>query len=164
MANPSSSSPVAVLSPLVGDWVLSSLEGGAGSGSANNRGSMAMAKPAGFAIAMLPRLFAEPDPAPPSNEDKTQSPTNGDNTATGELDDGFAIDAYNNRAGPLLPSISDAARSQKMLLSLDGEINYIRKSISQLGIKTNYLPLYEFFLGLSLNSMFFLCQDVHTNI
>ena len=95
---------------------------------------------AGFAIAMLPRLFAEPDPAPPSNDDKTQSPTNGDNTATGALDDGFAITAYNSRAGPLLPSISDAARAQKMLLSLDSEINYIRKSISQLGIKTDYLP------------------------
>ena len=98
---------------------------------------------AGFAIAMLPRLFAEPDPAPPSNNDKTQSPTNGDNTASGALDDGFAITAYSSRAGPLLPSISDAARAKKMLLSLDGEINYIRKSISQLGIKTNYLPHYD---------------------
>jgi len=98
---------------------------------------------AGFAIAMLPRLFAEPDPAPPSKDDKTQSPTNGDDTASGALDDGFAITAYNGRAGPLLPSISDAARAQKMLLSLDGEINYIRKSISQLGIKTDYLPHYD---------------------
>ena len=98
---------------------------------------------AGFAIAMLPRLFAEPDPAPPSNDDKTQSTTNGDNTATGALDDGFAITAYDSRAGPLLPSISDAARAQKMLLSLGGEINYIRKSISQLGIKTDYLPRFD---------------------
>ena len=98
---------------------------------------------AGFAIAMLPRLFAEPDPAPPSNDDKTQSPTNGDNTATGALDDGFAITAYNSQAGPLLPSISDAARAQKMLLSLNSEINYIRKSISQLGIKTDYLPRFD---------------------
>ena len=47
------------------------------------------------------------------------------------------------QTGPLLPSISDAARAQKMLLSLDGEINYIRKSISQLGIKTDYLPRYD---------------------
>jgi len=98
---------------------------------------------AGFAIAMLPRLFAEPDPAPPSKDDKTQSPTNDDDTASGALDGGFAITAYNGRAGPLLPSISDAARAQKMLLSLDGEINYIRKSISQLGIKTDYLPHYD---------------------
>ena len=30
-----------------------------------------------------------------------------------------------------------------MLLSLNGEINYIRKSISQLGIKAKYLPNYE---------------------
>jgi len=98
---------------------------------------------AGFAIAMLPRLFAEPDPAPPSQDDKTQSPTNGDDTTSGALDDGFAITAYYGRAGPLLPSISDAARAQKMLLSLDGEINYIRKSISQLGIMTDYLPHYD---------------------
>ena len=33
--------------------------------------------------------------------------------------------------------------AQKMLLSLDGEINYIRKSIRQLGIKTDYLPRYD---------------------
>ena len=45
--------------------------------------------------------------------------------------------------GPLLPSISDAARAQKMLLSLDGEINYIRKSIKRLGINTDYLPHYK---------------------
>ncbi len=98
---------------------------------------------AGFAIAMLPRLFAELDPAPPSNDDKTQSPTNGDNTATDALDDGFAITAHNSRTGPLLPSMSDAARAQKMLLSLDSEINYIRKSISQLGIKADYLPRFD---------------------
>ena len=30
-----------------------------------------------------------------------------------------------------------------MLLSLDSEINYIRKSISQLGIKTDYLPRFD---------------------
>jgi murein DD-endopeptidase MepM/ murein hydrolase activator NlpD len=102
---------------------------------------------AGFAIAMLPRLFAEPDPAPPSNDDKTQSLTNGDNTATGALDDEFAITAYNSRAGPLLPSISDAARAQKMLLSLESEINYIRKSIRQLGIKTDYLPRFDHING-----------------
>ena len=54
-----------------------------------------------------------------NQNDKTQSPTNGDNRNTGALDDGIAITAYNSRAGPLLPSISDAARAQKMLLSLD---------------------------------------------
>ena len=98
---------------------------------------------AGFAIAMLPRLFAEPDPASPPEDDIAQSPANGTDTSNGTLDDGFAINAYNGRAGPLLPSISDAARAQKMLLSLDGEINYIRKSISQLGINTDYLPHYD---------------------
>ena len=97
---------------------------------------------AGFAIAMLPRLFADPDPASSkSEEDKTQLPAHdGDDTAVGSLDDGFAITAYSSQTGPLLPSISDAARAQKMLLSLDSEIKYIRKSIMQLGIKTDYLP------------------------
>ena len=99
---------------------------------------------AGFAIAMLPRLFSDPEPAPKSEQDKTQPLTdNGDDMAAGPLDDGFAITAYSSRTGPMLPSVSDAARAQKMLLSLDGEINYIRKSISQLGIKTDYLPRYD---------------------
>jgi murein DD-endopeptidase MepM/ murein hydrolase activator NlpD len=99
---------------------------------------------AGFAIAMLPRLFSDPEPAPKSEQDKTQPlADNGDDMAAGPLDDGFAITAYSGRTGPMLPSVSDAARAQKMLLSLDGEINYIRKSISQLGIKTDYLPRYD---------------------
>jgi len=99
---------------------------------------------AGFAIAMLPRLFSDPDPAPKSKQDKPQPlAKNGDDPAAGPLDDGFAITAYSGRTGPLLPSISDAARAQKMLLSLDGEINYIRESIRQLGIKTDYLPRYD---------------------
>ena len=99
---------------------------------------------AGFAIAMLPRLFSDLDPAPKSEQDKTLPlADNGNDTAAGALDDGFAITAYSGRTGPMLPSISDAARAQKMLLSLDGEINYIRKSISQLGIKTDYLPRYD---------------------
>ena len=94
---------------------------------------------------MLPRLFSDPDQSSPkSKENKTQLPANnGDDTAMASLDDEFAITAYSGRTGPLLPSISDAARSQKMLLSLDGEINFIRKSISQLGINSDYLPRYD---------------------
>ena len=99
---------------------------------------------AGFAIAMLPRLFSDPDPAPKSIQDEKKPPAdNGVDTAADALDDGLAITAYSSRTGPTLPSISDAARAQKMLLSLDGEINYIRKSISQLGIKADYLPRYD---------------------
>ena len=100
---------------------------------------------AGFAIAMLPRLFKDPDTAAPkSKQDKTHiMEFDNDDTAAGPLDDGFATTTYVGRTGPLLPSISDAARAQKMLLSLNGEINYIRKSISKLGIRTDYLPRYE---------------------
>ena len=98
---------------------------------------------AGFAIAMLPRLFSDPDSVPEPKQFKTLPRANtADDPASGPLDDGFAITA-SGRVGPLLPSISDAARAQKMFLSLDSEINYIRKSISQLGIKTDYLPRYD---------------------
>ena len=100
---------------------------------------------AGFAIAMLPRLFTNPDPAAPQSAgDNTEQPApNVDDAAIGPLDDGFAATAFTGETAPLLPSISDAARAQKMLLSLDSEIGYIRKSISQLGIKTDYLPSYD---------------------
>jgi murein DD-endopeptidase MepM/ murein hydrolase activator NlpD len=100
---------------------------------------------AGFAIAMLPRLFKDSDSATPQSKQDTTDimAFDGDDIAAGSLDDGFAANTYVSRTGPLLPSISDAARAQKMLLSLNGEIDYIRKSISQLGIKTDYLPRYE---------------------
>ena len=100
---------------------------------------------AGFAIAMLPRLFSDPDPTVPKFKPDTilQPEQDSDHSVAGPLDDGFAIIPNNGQAGPLLPSISDAARAQKLLLSVDGEINYIRKSISQLGIKTDYLPRYD---------------------
>ena len=98
---------------------------------------------AGFAIAMLPRLFPETDPASSFADKKAELPTNTDDTDSDLLDGGLAITAKNSQVGPLLPSISDAARAQKMLLSLDGEINYIRKSIKQLGINTDYLPHYK---------------------
>ena len=99
---------------------------------------------AGFAIAMMPRLFSDPEPAPKSKHDKPQPPANsGDNPDAGPLDDGFAITPYSSQVGPLLPLISDAARAQKMFLSLDGEIKYIRKNISQLGINADYLPRYD---------------------
>lgn len=112
-------------------------------GGSNDEGSFVRTA-AGFAIAMLPRLFSDPDPAPKSSEGQTQLPAhNGDNITAGPLDNGFAITAYSSQAGQLLPSISDAARAKKMLLSLKGEINYIRKSISQLGISADYLPNYD---------------------
>ena len=103
---------------------------------------------AGFAIAMLPRFFTEPnasdDAAGEAGVPKMDSADDGlDDGLADPLDDGFASSRYSGRTGPLLPSISDAARAQKMLLSLDNEINYIRKSISQLGIKATHLPDYD---------------------
>ena len=103
---------------------------------------------AGFAIAMLPRFFTEPDAsddaAGEAGMPDTDSADDGlDDGLADPLDDGFASSGYSGRTGPLLPSISDAARAQKMLLSLDNEINYIRKSISQLGIKATHLPDYD---------------------
>ena len=103
---------------------------------------------AGFAIAMLPRFFTEPDASADAADeagitDMDSADDGLDDGLAGPLDDGFASSGYSGRSGPLLPSISDAARAQKMLLSLDNEINYIRKSISQLGIKATHLPDYD---------------------
>jgi murein DD-endopeptidase MepM/ murein hydrolase activator NlpD len=99
---------------------------------------------AGFAIAMLPRFFTEPNASvDAADEAGVTDKDSADDGLAGPLDDGFANSAYSGRTGPLLPSISDAARAQKMLLSLDNEINYIRKSISQLGIKSTHLPDYD---------------------
>ena len=99
---------------------------------------------AGFAIAMLPRLFSDPEPTSKTEEGKTQlQAESGDDLSSGPLDEEVASTAVSKQAGPLIPSISNAARARKMLLSLEGEINYIRKSISQLGIRTNYLPHYD---------------------
>ena len=99
---------------------------------------------AGFASAMLPRFFTAPDASPdPADEAGVPDIDSADDGLARPLDDGFANSAYSGRTGPLLPSISDAARAQKMLLSLDNEINYIRKSISQLGIKPTRLLDYD---------------------
>jgi murein DD-endopeptidase MepM/ murein hydrolase activator NlpD len=100
---------------------------------------------AGFAIAMLPRFFTAPDTSADAAgvAGVPEDIDSADNGLAGPLDDGFANSHYSGRTGPLLPSISDAARAQKMLLSLDNEINYIRKSISQLGIKATHLPDYD---------------------
>jgi murein DD-endopeptidase MepM/ murein hydrolase activator NlpD len=103
---------------------------------------------AGFAIAMLPRFFTEPDASDDAAgeaelPDMDSADDGLDNGLADPLDDGFASSGYSSRTGPLLPSISSAARAQKMLLSLDNEINYIRKSISQLGIKATHLPDYD---------------------
>ena len=103
---------------------------------------------AGFAIAMLPRFFTEPDASDDAAgeagvPDMDSADDGLDDGLADPLDDGFASSGYSGRTGLLLPSISDAARAQKMLLSLDNEINYIRKSISQLGIKATHLPDYD---------------------
>jgi murein DD-endopeptidase MepM/ murein hydrolase activator NlpD len=99
---------------------------------------------AGFAIAMLPRFFTDPDASADTADEAGMPDTDSADVGLADpLDDGFASSGYSGRTGPLLPSISDAARAQKMLLSLDNEINYIRKSISQLGIKSTHLPDYD---------------------
>jgi murein DD-endopeptidase MepM/ murein hydrolase activator NlpD len=99
---------------------------------------------AGFAIAMLPRFFTELDASADAAGEAGMLDMDGaDDGLTDQLDDGFTSSGYSRRTGPLLPSISDAARARKMLLSLDNEINYIRKSISQLGIKATHLRDYD---------------------
>ena len=71
--------------------------------SASSEDEDSLAKTAaGFAIAMLPRLFSDPDhTSPNSGEDKTQpQANNGDDTAVASLDDEFAITAYSGRDWP----------------------------------------------------------------
>ena len=107
---------------------------------------------AGFAITMLPRLFNEPktDFAVGDNVESMDTDARTDSTGQiddGKLDDGFALTAYGRRTQIPLPSISDAARAQKTLLSLNNEITYIRNSIGGLGIDTNYLPRLDKALG-----------------
>jgi len=105
---------------------------------------------AGFAIAMLPRFLTTPEPIDeiadaPAKAEKTSPEDDrlADVIAGSALDDGFAKTAYGGRKGPLFPSVSEAARAQKMLLSLDSEISYIRESITKLGISTDNLPHYD---------------------
>ena len=55
-------------------------------------------------------------------------------------DDGLQSGFFANQQGPVIPLVTDATRTRKMLLSLKQEIDYIRATVTGLGIATEALP------------------------
>ena len=55
-------------------------------------------------------------------------------------DDGLQSGFFAKQQGPVIPLVTDAARSRKMLLSLNQEIDYIRTTVIGLGIAADALP------------------------
>ena len=54
--------------------------------------------------------------------------------------DGLQTGFFTQRQGPVLPLVTDAARTKKMLLALEQEIEYIRSTVIDLGISVEALP------------------------
>ena len=54
--------------------------------------------------------------------------------------DGLLTGFFTQRQGPVLPLMTDAARTKKMLLALEQEIDYIRTTVTDLGISAKALP------------------------
>ena len=54
--------------------------------------------------------------------------------------DGLLTGFFTQRQGPVLPLVTEAARTKKMLLALEREIDYIRTTIIGLGISAVALP------------------------
>ena len=107
-----------------------------------------------FAIALLPTFASKPkigEAMPNGNtgalaDDLNQpmAPLEKAKTVTGvpELsqDDGLQSGFFAKQQGPVIPLVTDAARSRKMLLSLNQEIDYIRTTVIGLGIAADALP------------------------
>ena len=54
--------------------------------------------------------------------------------------DGLLTGFFTQRQGPVLPLVTEAARTKKMLLALEQEIKYIRATVTSLGISAEALP------------------------
>ena len=54
--------------------------------------------------------------------------------------DGLLTGFFTQREGPVLPLVTEAARTRKMLLALEQEIDYIRATVTGLGISAEVLP------------------------
>ena len=54
--------------------------------------------------------------------------------------DGLLTGFFTQRQGPVLPLVTEAARTKKMLLALEQEIEYIRATVTGLGISAEALP------------------------
>ena len=54
--------------------------------------------------------------------------------------DGLLTGFFTRRQGPVLPVVTEAARTKKILLALEQEIEYIRTTVTGLGISAEALP------------------------
>jgi len=54
--------------------------------------------------------------------------------------DGLLTGFFTQRQGPILPLVTEAARTRKVLLALEQEIEYIRATVIDLGISAEALP------------------------
>ena len=54
--------------------------------------------------------------------------------------DGLLTGFFTQRQGPVLPLVTEAAKTKKMLLALEQEIDYIRATVTGLGISADVLP------------------------
>jgi len=54
--------------------------------------------------------------------------------------DGLLTGFFTQHQGPVLPLVTEAARTKKMLLALEQEIKYIRATVTSLGISAEALP------------------------
>lgn len=54
--------------------------------------------------------------------------------------DGLLTGFFTQRQGPVLPLVTEAAKTKKMLLALEQEIDYIRATVTGLGISAAVLP------------------------
>jgi murein DD-endopeptidase MepM/ murein hydrolase activator NlpD len=117
-----------------------------------------------FAIALLPNFASAPDDRKP--DQTLPDENNGDAIETARLSppspnlpeqpaattaalptapeipqaDGLLTGFFTQRQGPVLPLVNEAAKTKKMLLALEQEIDYIRATVIGLGIAADVLP------------------------
>jgi len=117
-----------------------------------------------FAIALLPNFVSSPKDRKPAQSQPDEN--NGDAIGVARLSppspklpeqpaataaalpaapdmtqaDGLLTGFFTQRQGPVLPLVTEAARTKKMLLALEQEIDYIRATVTDLGISAEVLP------------------------
>ncbi|MDA7560621.1 M23 family metallopeptidase [Alphaproteobacteria bacterium] len=117
-----------------------------------------------FAIALLPNFASSPKDRKPAQSQPDEN--NGDAIGVARLSppspklpeqtaataaalpaapdmtqaDGLLTGFFTQRQGPVLPLVTEAARTKKMLLALEQEIDYIRATVTDLGISAEVLP------------------------
>ena len=117
-----------------------------------------------FAIALLPNFASSPKDRKPAQSQPDEN--NGDAIGVARLSppspklpeqpaataaalpatpdmpqpDGLLTGFFTQRQGPVLPLVTEAARTKKMLLALEQEIDYIRATVTGLGISADVLP------------------------